>query len=156
MKAALTQVLPSLISDSRSRVRTTLLWFFLQFCQFHMCTIQEQSRGKSFLERFLSNSQNQKKLDPFSMQILLGVCLLNFWFHIVNLGKIPFHLIGRTLYFCKEFKFSFFGSPLLGKKSAGNQEDCSGKKVVRIWKPRCISNSLLEIHQYHKKSFKIK
>ena len=22
---------------------------FLQFCQFHMCTIQEQSRGKSFL-----------------------------------------------------------------------------------------------------------
>ena len=45
------------------------------------------------------------------------MCLLNFWFHIVNLGKIPFHLIGRTLYFCKELKFSFFESPL--QKSNG-------------------------------------
>ena len=62
----------SLLSDNRSRVRTTLRWVFLQFCQFHMCTIQEQSRGKSFLERFLSKSQNQKKLDPFSVQIVLG------------------------------------------------------------------------------------
>ena len=42
---------------------------------------------------------------------------LNFWFHIVNLGKIPFHLIGRTLYFCKEFKFSIFESP--SQKSNG-------------------------------------
>ena len=47
----------SLVSDSRSSVRTILLWVFVQFCQFHMCTIQEQSRGKSFLERFL------KKID---------------------------------------------------------------------------------------------
>ena len=62
----------TLLSDSRSRVRTTLLWVFVQFCQFHMYKKQEQSRGKFFLERFLSNSQNQKKLGPFSMQILLG------------------------------------------------------------------------------------
>ena len=44
---------PTLPSDSQSRVRMTLLLFFLQFCRFHTCTIQEQSRGKSFLERFL-------------------------------------------------------------------------------------------------------
>ena len=32
-------------------------WVFLKFCQAHMCTIQEPSRRKSFLERFL------KKID---------------------------------------------------------------------------------------------
>ena len=47
---------------------------------------------------------------------------LNFWFHIVNLGKIPFHLIGRTLYFCKEFKFSFFESPLQKSNSGSKYE----------------------------------
>ena len=43
----------TLLSDSGSRVRMTIFWFF--FCNFanFMCTIQEQSRGKSFLEGFL-------------------------------------------------------------------------------------------------------
>ena len=45
---------------------------------------------------------------------------LNFWYYIVNLGKILFHLIGHTLYFCKEFKFSFFESPL--QKSNGGSK----------------------------------
>ena len=37
---------------------------------------------------------------------------LIFWFRIINPCKIPFHLIGHTLYFCKESKFSFFEPPL--------------------------------------------
>ena len=46
---------------------------------------------------------------------------LNLWFYIVNLCKIPFHLIGRTLYFCKELKFSLFESPL--QKSNGGSKN---------------------------------
>ena len=46
---------------------------------------------------------------------------LIFWFHIVILCKISFHLIGRTLYFCKELKFSFFESPL--QKSNGGSKN---------------------------------
>ena len=61
-----------------------------------------------------------EKIRPIFNADSTGVCWLNFWFHIVNLGKIPFHLIGRTLYFCKEFKFSFFESPL--QKSNGGSK----------------------------------
>ena len=35
-----------------------------------------------------------------------------FWLHIVNLCKIPFHLIGRTIWFNFKMKFSFFEPPL--------------------------------------------
>ena len=45
---------------------------------------------------------------------------LIFWFHIVILCKISFHLIGRTLYFGKELRFSFFESPL--QKSNGGSK----------------------------------
>ena len=65
-------------------------WPCLQFCQFHMCTIQDQSRGKSFLERVLSNSQNQKKIDPFSIQILLGFVDSIFDSILLIYAKFPF------------------------------------------------------------------
>ena len=97
--------------------------FFLQFGQFHMYTIQKQSRGKSFLEHFLRNSQNQKKTRPSFDADSTGVCWLNFSFHIVYLGKIRFHLKGRTLYFCKEFKFSFFESPIQKSNSGSKNEN---------------------------------
>ena len=60
-----------------------------------MCTIQEQSSRKSSLEGFLSNSQNQKKLDPFSMQILLGCVdsILDSILFISNFESYVNHLI---------------------------------------------------------------
>ena len=36
-----------------------------------------------------------------------------FWLHIVNLCKIPFHLIGHTIWFNFKIKFPFFEPPLL-------------------------------------------
>ena len=50
-----------------------------------MCTIQEQSRGKSFLERFLSNSQNQKKIDSIIWNIVEQCGTL--WIIVEHIGK---------------------------------------------------------------------
>ena len=52
-KASTETICTTLLSDDQSRVRMTLQWVFSQFCQAHICTIQEPSRGKSFLKRFL-------------------------------------------------------------------------------------------------------
>ena len=80
----------TLLSDSRSRVRTTLLWVFLQFCQFHMCTIQEQSRGKSFLERFLKKIDFSPTGKVVVMQILVS-CIDSFFDSILLFyAKFPF------------------------------------------------------------------
>ena len=57
-----------------------------------------------------------------------------FWLHIVNLCKIPFHLIGRTPYFCKELKFSFFGSPLQ-KRNGGSKNENFILKLNHIVRP---------------------
>ena len=58
----------------------------------------------------------------------------SFWLHIVNLCKIPFHLIGRTPYFCKELKFSFFGSPLQ-KRNGGSKNENFILKLNHIVRP---------------------
>ena len=76
---------------------------------------------KSFLERFLKKKRFFTFRKGGGNTDSCELYWLNFWFHIVNLGKIPSHLIGRTLYFCKEFKFSFFESPL--QKSNGGSKN---------------------------------
>ena len=45
---------------------------------------------KSFTERFLSNLQNGKKLDPFSMKILLSCIDLFFDSILLIYAKFPF------------------------------------------------------------------
>ena len=82
--------LPTLLSGSQSRVRTTLLWFSLQFCRFYMCTIQEQSRGKSFLERFLKKIDFSSTGKVVVMQILVN-CIDSFFDSILLFyAKFPF------------------------------------------------------------------
>ena len=81
---------PALLSDSQSRVRRTLLWVFVQFCQFHMCTIQEQSRGKSFLERFLKKIDFSPTGKVVVIQILVS-CIDSFFDSILLFyAKFPF------------------------------------------------------------------
>ena len=84
---------------------------FLQFCRFHTCTIQEQSRVKSFLERFLKIKnrffiyrKGGGNTDSCELYWLI------FWFHIVILCKISFHLIGHTIWFNTERVFIFWAT----------------------------------------------
>ena len=85
-----------------------------------MCTIQEQSSRKSSMEGFLKKNRFFARRKGGGNADSCELCWLIFWFHNVNLCKISFLLIGRTLYFCKELKFLFFGSPL--QKSNGGSK----------------------------------
>ena len=80
----------ALLSDGQSRVRLTLQWFFSQFCQAHMCTIQLPSRGKSFLERFLKKFDFSSTGKVLVMQILVS-CIDSFFDSILLFyAKFPF------------------------------------------------------------------
>ena len=83
--------------------------FFVFFCSFtNFIYVQyKKNRGKSYPWGLWVKSEENR---PIFNAGCTGVCtrvLTHVWFHIVKLGKIPFHFIGRTLYFCKEFRFSF-------------------------------------------------
>ena len=80
----------ALLSDDQSRVRLTLQWVFSQFCQAHVCTIQEPSRGKSFLERFLKKIDFSPKGEVVVIQILVS-CIESFFDSILLFyAKFPF------------------------------------------------------------------
>ena len=63
----------------------------------------------------------QKELRPIFNEDSTELYWPLFCLHIDNLCKIPFHLKGRTPYFCKELEFSFVESPL--QKSIGGSKN---------------------------------
>ena len=80
----------------------------------------------------INNIKSEKNRPNFNADSS-GMCWLNFWFYIVNLCKIPFHLIGRTPYFCKELKFSFFESPLQKSNGGSKYENLISIKNHIVW-----------------------
>ena len=62
----------TLCFQKNSEWKFTWLWVFQQFCVVLVQKITSQAKMKSFPERFLNNLENKKKLEPFSMQILLS------------------------------------------------------------------------------------
>ena len=73
-----------------SEWKVTYLWVFLHFCMVLGCNIIWLAKIESFPKRFLNNLQNKKKLDPFSMQILLS-CIDSFFGSILLIyAKFPF------------------------------------------------------------------
>ena len=79
----------------------------LRFCDSH-----EPSSGKSSLERFLKKEKNSKVFCFILHKELFRLVWFTFWKHFVNLDKIPFYLIGRTIWFGSKMKFAYF-RPLL-------------------------------------------
>ena len=57
---------------------------------------------------------------------------LIFWFHIVILCKISFYLIGHTIWFNTEIKFSFFEPPLLFCNGDSKNENLSSLQKYRV------------------------
>ena len=55
-----------------------------------------------------------------------------FWLHIVNLCKIPFHLIGHTIWFNFKIKFSFFEPPLLFCNGDSKNENFNSLQKYRV------------------------
>ena len=67
------------------------------------------------------------------MQIPLGCVDFNFWFHIFNLGKIPFNLIGRTIWFNTNIKFSYFEPLLLFCNGDSKTENLNSLQKYIVW-----------------------
>ena len=57
---------------------------------------------------------------------------LIFWFHIVILCKIFFHLIGHTIWFNTEIKFSYFEPPLLFCNGDSKNENLNSLQKYRV------------------------
>ena len=98
-----------------------------------MCTIQEQSSRKSSLEgfskkknRFFAHRKSGGNADSCELYWLI------FWFHIVILCKISFYLIGHTIWFNTEIKFSFFEPPLLFCNGDSKNENLSSLQKYRV------------------------
>ena len=97
-----------------------------------MCTIQEQSSRKSSLEgflkkkRFFAHRKGGGNADSCELYWLI------FWFHIVILCKISFHLIGHTIWFNTEIKFSYFEPPLLFCNGDSKNENLNSLQKYRV------------------------
>ena len=57
---------------------------------------------------------------------------LIFWFHIVILYKISFHLIGHTIWFYIEIRFSYFEPPLLFCNGDSKNENFNSLQKYRV------------------------
>ena len=110
-----------------------------------MCTIQEQSSRKSSLEGFLKKNRFFAHRKGGGNADTCELYWLIFWFHIVILCKISFHLIGHTIWFYTEIKLSYFEPPLLFCNGDSKNENLISLQKYRVrpikWKgilPRLI------------------
>jgi len=91
------------------------------------------SLNKIIHRALFKESSKWKKFRPIFNEDSPELYWPSFWLHIVNLCKIPFHLIGRTLYLCKELKFSFFESPLQKSNGGSKNENFILKLNHIVW-----------------------
>ena len=91
----------------------------------------------------MSNLQNRKKIRPIFNPDSTELKWLIFWFHIIILCKISFHLIGHTIWFNIEMKFSFFKPPLLFCNSDSKNFNSLQKYRVRPIKRKGILHRLI-------------
>ena len=97
-----------------------------------MCTIQEQSSRKSSLEGFLKKNRFFAHRKGGGNADSCELYWLIFWFHIVILCKISFHLIGHTIWFNTEIKFSHFQPPLLFCNGDSKNENLNSLQKYRV------------------------
>ena len=88
----------------QGEIDITVGFFFLQFCQAHVCPIQKQSRGKSFMEHFLKKINFSLKGKVVVIQILMScidsflvACTRLYTLLCPSVGRLVSRLVGRSV-----------------------------------------------------------